>query len=100
MAERTLHGYEQSLVHLADTSKMSNQMLQSSVVELETMQKNAAEQHLERQRAHAARLIGHYSFERAMREGMSPAMYRELMVHDEVEEVSTYSTDVVLSSRG
>lgn len=98
MSERTLHGYEQSLVTLADTSKMSDQMLQAGLNDLEQMQQRANEQHLERQRSHAARLIGHYSFERAMREGMSPAMYRELMV-DNTEHAPMYSTDVVLAAK-
>lgn len=98
MQERTLHGYERSLVDLANTSRMSDQQLQASVNNLEQMQVKAAELHLGRQVKASTRLLGHYSFERAMREGMSPAMYRELSAdHDVTEELEAVaSTELVL----
>lgn len=97
MSERTLHGYEQSLVDLADASKMTDQQLQASVQDLEAMQTRAQELHLDRQVKESTRLLGHYGFERAMREGVSPALYRDLVGQTAVEE-SEVVADVELVS--
>lgn len=82
---KSLQGHEADLANLANPNVISKGQLDSSIGAIDEVRRVAVESGIARQAEVATRLLAHFQFEQAMREGLSAADFRILSSQDSSE---------------